>query len=61
MRQDLSGSDMARKVVILARQLGIDMELKDVEVESFIREEMATNENLKAEDLKSSDAGMLEK
>ncbi|CAJ1962675.1 unnamed protein product [Cylindrotheca closterium] len=61
IRQDLSGSDMARKVVILARQLGINVGLEDVEVESFITEEMASNDNLKAGDLQSIDAEMLEK
>jgi bifunctional aspartokinase / homoserine dehydrogenase 1 len=35
-RDDLSGKDMAKKVVILARQLGLDVELADVEVESLI-------------------------
>jgi len=61
IREDLSGIDMARKVVILARQLGINVELEDVEVESFLTEEMVANENLKAEDLQPIDAKMLEK
>lgn len=61
IREDLSGADMARKVVILARQLGINVELGDVEVESFLTEEMAANENLKPEDLQVIDAQMLEK
>jgi len=39
-REDLSGRDMARKVVILARQLGLDVSLEDVEVESIIPEEI---------------------
>ncbi|KAL3935513.1 MAG: hypothetical protein SGBAC_008986 [Bacillariaceae sp.] len=61
MREDLSGDDMAKKVVILARQLGIEVELEDVEVKSFLTEEMAANEDLKAEDLQPIDAEMLEK
>mmetsp|Transcript_36730 Transcript_36730/g.89120 ORF Transcript_36730/g.89120 Transcript_36730/m.89120 type:complete len:138 (+) Transcript_36730:433-846(+) len=52
IREGLSGFDMTRKVVILARQLGIDVELEDVEVESsFLTGDMAANENMKAEDL----------
>jgi aspartokinase/homoserine dehydrogenase 1 len=61
IREDLGGKDMARKVVILARQLGINIELEDVEVESFLTEEMAANDNLKAEDFESIDADMLKK
>lgn len=37
--EDLSGDDMARKVVILARQIGLDIELGDVEVESLLDHE----------------------
>ena len=35
-RADLSGTDVARKVTILARQCGIDVELKDVPVASLV-------------------------
>jgi aspartokinase/homoserine dehydrogenase 1 len=35
-REDLSGRDMARKVVIMARHLDLDVNLEDVEVESLI-------------------------
>jgi aspartokinase/homoserine dehydrogenase 1 len=61
IREDLGGADMARKVVILARQLGINVELEDVEVESFLTEEMAANDNLKAADFESIDADMMKK
>lgn len=61
IREDLSGADMARKVVILARQLGINVELEDVEVESLLTKEMTANEGLKAEDVESIDADMLKK
>jgi bifunctional aspartokinase / homoserine dehydrogenase 1 len=35
-RDDLSGLDFARKVVILGREMGLDLELKDVQLESLV-------------------------
>lgn len=69
-RVDLTGRDSALKAVILARQLGLEIELEDVEVESLIPDAIAekayimdkklrTEEVL--EDLKSLDASMLER
>jgi len=39
-RDDLSGADVARKVVILAREMGVAMEMADVELEGLVPGEL---------------------
>jgi len=46
--EDLSGVDASRKVVILARELGMGISLEDVEVESLIPDEITSNNTLAA-------------
>lgn len=40
-RDDLNGADVARKVVILAREVGLDIELDDVPVKSLVPAELS--------------------
>jgi aspartokinase/homoserine dehydrogenase 1 len=39
-RDDLSGMDVARKIVILGREIGLDLSLDDVAIESLVPEEL---------------------
>ena len=40
-RDDLSGMDVARKLIILGREMGLPLELKDVKIESLVPAELA--------------------
>ncbi|KAL7498341.1 hypothetical protein ACHAWT_009389 [Skeletonema menzelii] len=70
IREDLSGVDAARKVVVLARELGMNVSVEDVVVESLLPDEIrnkeytGTKEDVNAailEDLKSLDEPMLKR
>ena len=58
-RDDLSGMDVARKLVILAREMRLDMKVKDINVESLVDSDhisLSVNEYLEA--MKSQDKTM---
>ena len=61
-RDDLSGTDVARKLVILGREIGLDLSLEDVEVENLVPDglESASVEEF-LQSLDRLDAGMSER
>ena len=48
-REDLGGKDVARKVVVLARELGSELELGDVDLQPFVPESVTDLRELDAE------------
>ena len=44
-RDDLSGLDVARKALILAREVGLPLELRDVELQPFVPAELLTEDD----------------
>lgn len=47
-RDDLLGVDAARKALILARELGLEVELEDIDVEPFVPRELLASEDREA-------------
>jgi aspartokinase/homoserine dehydrogenase 1 len=60
-RDDLSGIDVARKLVILAREMGLALEMDDVEVETLVPEDLrAAGVEEYLDSLNKHDAAMAE-
>jgi len=61
--EDLSGLDVARKVLIIAREAGLNLELEDIKLQSVISDELAeiSDGDKFMEKLPSLDASMKEK
>jgi aspartokinase/homoserine dehydrogenase 1 len=61
-RDDLSGTDVARKLIILGREMGLKLEMKDVQVESLVPGDLAAGSSDKfLEQLPRYDQAMRER
>jgi bifunctional aspartokinase / homoserine dehydrogenase 1 len=61
-RDDLSGTDVARKLIILAREMGLRLEMSDVKVESLVPRDLAAGSiDEFLEGLSRYDAAMLQR
>ncbi|KAI9114925.1 hypothetical protein K1719_013938 [Acacia pycnantha] len=62
-RDDLSGTDVARKVIILARESGLKLELSDIPVESLVPEPLRASASAQEfmQQLPKFDEGMMKK
>jgi aspartokinase/homoserine dehydrogenase 1 len=61
-RDDLSGKDVARKLVILAREIGLGLELEDVELQGLVPESLQSGDAADfLERVPEVDAGMRER
>jgi len=59
--EDLSGEDTARKALIIAREVGLELELKDVQVEGLLPEGMECSDGMTEEVLSTIDASLAKK
>lgn len=62
-RDDLSGSDVARKLLILARDMGVEMEYDEIEVESLIPSSCSPQDSIEEflKKLEADDENMAQK